>query len=345
MSDEYFHYTPALPYPVQADEYIRKNGVIIENAMKALKVKESINDSTNEYHFLCAYYMTELEQAYGKLSEEGYLLTRTFALDTQINYNWLKYRQIYKFEPDFFEYLTEETSSENVVSDIFLLKLPFPCFFVENKVSIGGEEYAGFYVLRREGPENDPELFLQFCKADKERNFLYVALPLRAGETKTVSELLVERYNYSPTDPANTHKQEEFIEMGKKAISVLAYLCTEKPDVIKIKSGIRKASSGKAPKKKDAVTVGQVGYKLAREIRESRVRYVYEGETNHDGRGKGTPKSAHLRKAHYHSFWTGKRDEPENRQLVVKLISPIFVGGLKKQPTATIRKISNPKKK
>lgn len=345
MSDNYFHYTPSKPYPIQADEYIRQQGTIIESAMKLLKAREQSNSDVNEYHFLCAYYMNELEKHY-KMNNDLYILTRTFALDTQIDYNWCKYRQIYKFDTEFFSFLTEETSSENVVSDIFLHRLPFPCFFVENKIVICGTEYAGFYVLKRKSPEGGLELFLQFCQTDEERNFLYVAIPLREGETKTVSELLKERYNYIPTIPDQPHKREEFVEMGNKAISVLAYLCTEKPDIIKIRSGAQSSGNkGKAAKKKDVINIGQVGYKLARTIRESRVRYVYEGEISHNGRGKGTPKSAHMRKAHYHSFWTGKRDDPEGRKLTVRLMSPIFVnGGLNNRPT-TVRKVSDPNKR
>lgn len=346
MKDLFFHYNPSIPFPIQADSYIRQQGDVVDVAMKYLKQKDAEAPEANEYNFICAYYDRVLTQAYGKEKDYNlYLLIRTFALDTQIDYNWLKYKQVYRFSSDLFNLLTEETDSESVMSDIFLYKLPFPCFFVENKVMIGGREYIGFYVLRRMSPEKDceEELFIQFVQADKERSFLYVALPLRPGCAKKVSELLEERYNYIPFDPSDPHKREEFVEMGKKAVNVIAYLCTDKPDIVKIKSSSGNQNvnkKGKAPKKKDTVTIGQVGDKLARTIRESRVRYVYEGETTHEGRGKGTPKSAHIRKAHYHSYWTGKKDGSEERQLTVRLMSPIFVKGGNNQPT-TIRKVSD----
>ena len=67
------------------------------------------------------------------------------------------------------------------------------------------------------------------------------------------------------------------------------------------------------------------------------MRYVYEDSGKpHE---KGTPKSAHIRRAHYHSFWTGKRNEPEKRELIVKLISPIFVNGDSGADKVTVRKI------
>ena len=39
---------------------------------------------------------------------------------------------------------------------------------------------------------------------------------------------------------------------------------------------------------------------------------------------QGTPKSPHIRRSHFHSYWTGNG---ENKQLVVKWVNTIFVKG------------------
>lgn len=345
MSIKSFTYNPSIPYPLQVGEYQRKQPVI-EQGMKRLKERElSGNTFENEYDFLCRYYFDLISHSERKISvQEREMLKSSFAMDAQLEYNWNKYRIIYKFDADFFRLLTEETNSDSVISDMFIYKMPFSCFYVDNKIETNGVKYCGFYVLKRETPgEKEEELFLQFVQPDLRETYAYSTLQLQPGSTKTVGELLGQRKDFYP-ELDGPHR-EAFIEMSKQAINVVAYLCTEKPDVIRVKNASTSSNqTGKTPKKKDAVIIGQVGYKLAREIRESKVRYIYEGESNHTGKGKGTPKSAHLRKAHYHSYWTGKRDDPDNRQLIVKLMSPIFVNGHKNEPITTIRKVSKPKK-
>jgi len=43
-------------------------------------------------------------------------------------------------------------------------------------------------------------------------------------------------------------------------------------------------------------------------------------------RGKGTPKRPHVRRAHWHGYWTGPRSKPEERRLELRWLPPILVG-------------------
>lgn len=88
-------------------------------------------------------------------------------------------------------------------------------------------------------------------------------------------------------------------------------------------------------KQKDRSELSEVGYKVGASIRkslESREKAVYVGE-----HAKGSPKSPHIRRSHFHSYWTGSG---ENKELVVKWINTIFVHGNDEEPDkSTVHKV------
>lgn len=51
-----------------------------------------------------------------------------------------------------------------------------------------------------------------------------------------------------------------------------------------------------------------------------------------EGAGEGNPSAGHrsprphYRRAHWHSFWTGPRGKPEEREIILKWLPPIPVG-------------------
>ncbi|MGC6378155.1 hypothetical protein ACNO7L_10190 [Bisgaard Taxon 45] len=42
--------------------------------------------------------------------------------------------------------------------------------------------------------------------------------------------------------------------------------------------------------------------------------------------GSHKTRRPHIRRAHWHGYWTGKRDEPENRKFDLKWLPPFAVG-------------------
>ena len=63
-------------------------------------------------------------------------------------------------------------------------------------------------------------------------------------------------------------------------------------------------------------------------IRKNKKNYVYvDDEGNLIGKNKGSnsKKSPHLRMGHYHHYWVGKMDKPEERKLILKYIAPIYI--------------------
>lgn len=62
----------------------------------------------------------------------------------------------------------------------------------------------------------------------------------------------------------------------------------------------------------------EIGRRLGGEIKQA------NDQLTNAGKGTGTGRRPHIRKAHYHGYWTGTG---QNRNYIVKWISPIFVNG------------------
>lgn len=42
--------------------------------------------------------------------------------------------------------------------------------------------------------------------------------------------------------------------------------------------------------------------------------------------GKVVKKTPHIRRSHFHNFWTGSKTDPQSRKLIVKWVQSVFVG-------------------
>ena len=70
------------------------------------------------------------------------------------------------------------------------------------------------------------------------------------------------------------------------------------------------------------MTVTMAGMRVGAAIRKGYAAEKKERETL----GSHASKAPHVRRAHWHHYWTGARDSAE-RALVLKWIPPVFVGG------------------
>lgn len=117
----------------------------------------------------------------------------------------------------------------------------------------------------------------------------------------------------------DSHSQnEEDRELVSRTLSLLAYICSSEPDMRRVH---RTKGSGKKRKKDNGKKssrprVYECGYRLGKNLR---------GVMSSSGHAKGT-KRPHIRRAHWHTYWTGPRNSP-NRIASVKWIPPTVVAG------------------
>lgn len=127
------------------------------------------------------------------------------------------------------------------------------------------------------------------------------------------------------------------------ALGSLLYIISKGADVKTVY--VPQKNRPKKTKQTDC-TVHEVGFNVSRHL--ERVRYVYaqeEANAKHDGEGEkseeGKPRrhvSPHVRRAHWHGYWLGKRDNPTD--LVIKWIAPVIVNGGEGELSGTVHVVS-----
>lgn len=102
-------------------------------------------------------------------------------------------------------------------------------------------------------------------------------------------------------------------------ISMVMFLCSEEPDISSNASpgNMKRVQSGKAPYHP---TIHHVGYRIGAAFRKAKA----EREASQGTGGNGASPAPHMRRAHWHTYWVGKENTPQRRQ-VVKWLPPIPV--------------------
>jgi len=113
-------------------------------------------------------------------------------------------------------------------------------------------------------------------------------------------------------------------------LPLLLYLCSANADLsspIRIKQKV-KSPAGKKRKIVNGVMSGgklyEVGYRIGAAIERARKKTGYVAE-DEESEPTGRKMPGHVRRSHFHHFWTGKRSEPASRRLIVKWLSPVLV--------------------
>lgn len=85
-------------------------------------------------------------------------------------------------------------------------------------------------------------------------------------------------------------------------------------------------------------TVHDVGFRIAPQLAE--VRRVYEHEAKgQDGGKTGRHVAPHVRRGHWHGYWTGPRENPTG--LEIKWVAPTIVNGSRGELEGTVHEVGN----
>ena len=111
-------------------------------------------------------------------------------------------------------------------------------------------------------------------------------------------------------------------------VSLVLYLCAKNAEIRESGGGARLPAYAEPKKTKkglrlfppDRPTHWEVGYRLG-----AALRTASPGRSSDEPTGSHTRPRPHIRRAHWHSYWVGKRDEPNRRTVVLKWLPPIAV--------------------
>lgn len=138
---------------------------------------------------------------------------------------------------------------------------------------------------------------------------------------------------------------DDINRMAKKIsekLQYVVYLAAVNAEIVPVTKGAvtRKASTAtrKPTSRTFKTEISDVGYRIGSAIRQNRTRFL--NETKPVSEGHGTPKAPHIRRSHFHSFWTGSG---EDKKLIIKWVNTVFVNADKGSDVTTLHDVNSHK--
>ena len=252
---------------------------------------------------------------------------------------WRMTRGVYRYDSDLFEALWNTPLEGNLPIEI-LYRLPEWCVYIEVPAGMNckwfNEHVLGWFAhLEWDVQMKRAELRFLF---DTKAGHL-IAFPLHLEFTQLqecVSAALDVSYKHMVSqglDPSLA--TQVFVEQINPFLSVLLYLCADTPDITDLHGRKEKPANPLPEKTKSGQrifpagnnTAWQVGYRIG-----AALRRVYAPNASSEAETAGTPDEKqkhaaprpHIRRAHWHAYWTGPRQG--QRKIILKWLPPVPIG-------------------
>lgn len=265
---------------------------------------------------------------------------------------WRPCKDIVSFDSDLFQELGNTAIGEKLPSELLEFLPGWSLYFDTPGIRIQGKEFAGFFAsLRQDGKRLGLELDFQtaFSQGVGYLNTISHAVPnsiciplngLPLAESLAMMESERERFEDLKKERLTSFYGEEWGKWTQpdclrhqlddgllRALNMVIYVCAfglrERQDY-RIGQDFREPRRGEekfswrifeAPEARIWNLGGD--YRLT----------VREWQKTRDATEKRGSIRPHMRRSHWHGFWTGSKTDPDKRRLVVKLLPPIFVRG------------------
>lgn len=244
---------------------------------------------------------------------------------------WRKDKQVFVLDPDLAQVLSEQ--DDTPVPPAVLDYLSYPCFYVELHgleefyptlhgflFSIGWStiyhsEFLSFVFVGQGGCEISP-----------------FELPLGAESVSAAFDRSIRQKLLSKNEAAI--RRAEFERSGRDsavqllqfASQVVMYLCACNAEITPDpeQKSITRRTPGVIKDRYAEVCKWDVGFRFGATVRAQQQAPATENSVSRQG--SHTAKRPHMRRGHWHHFWTGPMDSAQDRKLVLKWLPPIFVG-------------------
>lgn len=244
---------------------------------------------------------------------------------------WRITKGIYRFDETLLSELAVMPLEGDLPSDIFY-SLPEWCVFIETPgMKYTGGEIAGLFASL-EYDINDNRHELRLVMVNDTLECIPVAVHLGKWSVREAIErfyseskrVLQERGLHVPGLDAETENISNAIPLLTPFISLVLYICSVNADY---GAAGRPRHPSRQPIRKGKIQVANeprtwdIGVRIGPALR--RAAATSERETG--DRTHASPRP-HYRRAHWHHYWTGPRNEPDRRKMILKWLPPIPVG-------------------
>lgn len=264
---------------------------------------------------------------------------------------WRATQGIYRFDSDLYHALLDTPLTGDLPCEV-LFNLPEWCVYVETP-DMGGQRGFFAYLNYTESGQSDPRsnlsLYLLF---DVDGSLLQHSLPLTKASLPEIVAGMVECVGEHTTRKAAAEyardvtgdsgpltidpqqELEEVVAIIHPALSLLLYLCAVNAE---IGTGAKKPERPRPKKTKDGLrlfppskpTTWEVGVRLGAALRHAKSQpptpqEIDPSPSQNTDALRSSPR-AHVRRAHWHTYWSGPRNEPAKRSFQLRWLHPIAV--------------------
>lgn len=324
-----------LPLPLQLVAEAKKKRPQIWSIIDGLSQSDQLKDKN-------IYMASGLLSSFLETTEKGtqedinVLASELHALSA-----WRRNKKIYTFHQALASELLAAYDSAAVLPVDVLLDLPFDGIFIEclqkniyffvtkDYDVINSASSLSFYFPTLSGFSASlpllPDLSLE--------KIIDRSIKKLVEQVYNMNEHLQQHYDFNTKSMQTTqfsynlHRHKtQFINNLKIALPLLLYLCAqncENEENAEQKKIYRPRSSGASIKDAQReIKKYDVGYRIGAAIVAHQTKKATDAEDVRERSGTSAPKSAHVRRGHYHHFWTGPRSD---RKLILKWVNPSFI--------------------
>lgn len=121
---------------------------------------------------------------------------------------------------------------------------------------------------------------------------------------------------------------EELSHFLRKVLQAILYVCAINADVepnSEQKTVTKRSTTGVIRDRYAEIRKWDVGIRVGSAVRRFR-QTKQTSSTDTARQGSHSPKRPHIRRGHWHHYWTGSKSDENARKLVLKWTAPIYVG-------------------
>ena len=278
-----------------------------------------------------------------RLGHDVYLRYRDVTMTMASMYLWRAGKGVYRFDPELYGALIRQPFSGDIPNEV-LFYLPEWAVYIETPgIVIAGLPIDGFiahldYNLYNRDTDLQFAIFRHGIPQPK-----MLALPLGEGGLLEAMHRVDAIDSIFGIPKANQIGVREDYRLALSSmIQLLLYLCSEKPDMPAIEHPRNRRTLSGGVRSSEEAKVWDVGMRIGGVLRKAATAAVDKsldgdtpiGEDTHltEGRSHARPR-AHIRSAHWTTYWTGPRSGEQ--KALLRWIPPLPINVDWKQPMPT----------
>lgn len=250
---------------------------------------------------------------------------------------WRVTQGVYRFDPDLYNSLVNQPMDDNLPCEA-LHRLPEWCVYIETiPENTDKDHVVGFWAHLEydDSPAHEElRLVLFWNTGDLLPVSIYIGdWTLEEGLRRYIEEAIKQAAKYGIQIPGSVYNVQDAAAL----VQLVLYLCADNADMPQVRhpSGrVRMSGQVDVPRQERYWTVGE---RIGAAIRK------YQNESNTEQGNEYIPDSIHarprphIRRAHWHHYWTGPRQG--ERKLILHWLPPIPVGVDENEGPAVIHKV------